>query len=144
VLLLFPAAILVVMVLAAIAVDVSIAFLGQREVANATAAAANDAAGAGVSNQAFYRLGEVQLDGGTVHRLAVERVQAMLDPSRFHDLRVDVVVAPGGAGCPPTVRVRATARVDYIFARAVPGGPDEAHVAATSVASARQASQPGC
>ena len=43
-LLLFPAGVLIVMVLAAMAVDTSIAFMGQRELANATAAAANDAA----------------------------------------------------------------------------------------------------
>ncbi len=88
-LLLFPAAVLVVVVLAAIAVDVSIAFLGQREVANATVAAANDAAGLGVSNRGFYEEGRVELDPGTVERLAIERVHAVLGPSRFHDLGVN-------------------------------------------------------
>ncbi len=144
-LLLFPTAVLVVVVLAAIAVDASIAFLGQREVANATAAAANDAAGQGVSNRAFYEENEVQLDPGTVRSLAVDRVRAVLDPARFHDLQVDVVVVTAtDPGCPPIVQVRASARVDYVFARAVPAGPDQADVAATSVASARQAGQSGC
>jgi Flp pilus assembly protein TadG len=145
VLLLFPAAVLIVIVLAAIAVDASIAFLGQREVANAAAAAANDAAGQGVSNRAFYEHDQVQLDAGTVERLVVERVHAVLDPARFHDLDVEVAVVPAvNPGCPPTVRVRATARVDYVFARAIPGGPDRVDVASTSVASPRQAGQPGC
>ncbi len=145
VLLLFPAAILVVIVLAAIAVDVSIAFLGQREVANATVAAANDAAGVGVSNRDFYRHGRLQLDPGTVEQVAAERVRAVLGPSRFHDLHVEVAVEPSPfPGCPPTVQVRATARVDYVFARALPGGADQADVAATSEASPRQAGQPGC
>lgn len=145
VLLLFPAAILVVIVLAAIAVDVSIAFLGQREVANATVAAANDAAGLGISNRGFYQRGQVQLEPSTVERAAAEQVRAVLGPSRFHDLRVEVTVEPALLpGCPPTVRVRATARVDYVFARALPGGADQADVAATSEASPRQAGQPGC
>ena len=55
VLLLFPAAVLIVLVLSAITVDSSIAFLAQRELANATAAAANDAASRAVDGQAFYR-----------------------------------------------------------------------------------------
>ena len=143
-LLLFPAAVLVIMVLAAIAVDASIAFLGQREVANATAAAANDAAGQGVSNRAFYEDGQVQLDPGTVRHLAAQRVRAVLDPSRFADLHVDVSVGPAAGGCPPTVRVRAEARVSYLFSRAVPGGPDQVRVSSTSVASPRQAGQGGC
>ena len=61
-LLLFPAAVLIVMVLAAMAVDTSIAFMGQRELANATAAAANDAASQAVDNAAFYQQDRIELD----------------------------------------------------------------------------------
>ena len=46
---------LIVLVLAAITVDSSIAFLAQRELANATAAQANDAAGEVVDGHAFYQ-----------------------------------------------------------------------------------------
>jgi Flp pilus assembly protein TadG len=133
------------MVLAAIAVDSSIAFLGQREVANAVAAAANDAASQGVSNGTFYERNRVELDSGTVQQLAVDRVIAVLDPARFHDVAVQVDVVPATApACPPGVRVRASARVSYFFARALPGGPDEARVTATSVASPQEAAQGGC
>lgn len=144
-LLLFPAAVLVVVVLAAIAVDTSIAFLGQRELANATAAAANDAASQGVGNTTFYQFDQVELDGDTATEVATERVRAVLDPARFRGLRVEVVVVPAAVpGCPPAVWVRASATVSYLFARAVPGGPGEAGVASTSVASPRQAGEDGC
>ncbi len=145
VLLLFPAAVLIVIVLAAITVDSAIAFLGQREVANAVVGAANDAAGAGVGNRAFYEGGNVELDPVAVQQLAVDRVTAALDSDRFRDLAVDVTVSPpASAGCPPTVRVHARARVPTLFAAAIPGGPSYRDVQATAVAHPSQADQPRC
>ena len=144
-LLLFPAAVLIVVVLAAIAVDAAIAFLGQREVANAVVAAANDAAGLGVEERAFYREGTVDLDPGAVVLAAEERVRAVLDPGRFHGLQVDVTVQPAGSGaCPPRVLVRATASVDGLFASALPGGPRQTRVQAVASGSPRQDAAPGC
>lgn len=130
-LLLFPAAVLVMMVLGAIVVDFSIAFLGERELAGATAAAANDAAARALSNRAFYRDGEVVLDGAAASELATDQVRAALDRDRYHDLRVTVAVAPGG----DRVIVTASAEVDYLFARALPGAAERVRVAATSTAS---------
>lgn len=141
---LFPVAVLVVIVLAAIAVDSAITFLAQREVADAAVAAANDAASEGVGNRTFYEGGRVDLDPETVEELVVQRVKASLDPDRFHGLAVDVVVAPSDAGCPPRVRVHASARVSTLFAAALPGGPDERTVEATTEASPAQLDQPGC
>ena len=92
VLLLFPAGVLVVLLLGAIAVDASIAFLGQREIANAVAAAANDAATASLSDAAFYGSGDIALDQARATDLAEARVRGALDPTRFHDLTVDVRV----------------------------------------------------
>ncbi|MGI9032392.1 MAG: hypothetical protein ACR2HY_01640 [Acidimicrobiales bacterium] len=138
-LLLFPAAVLVVIVLAAITVDSAIAFLGQREVANAVVSAANDAAGEGVGNRAFYRGGRVDLDPGAVRQVAVGRVTAALDAARFHGLSVDVVVATAPAGCPPRVRVRATARVSVLFAAAIPAAPHERQVSASATGAPRLA-----
>lgn len=135
---LFPVAVLIVVVLAAITVDAAVAFLGQREVANSVSGAANDAATIGVGNRAFYRAGAIELDPGTVDRLARERVRAALDPDRFHDLRVSVTVVQSGGGCPPTVRVHASATVAYVFARALPGAPARAAVEATAVAAPSQ------
>src|SRR2546430_1436859 len=83
-------------VLGAIAVDFSIAFLGERELAGATAAAANDAAARAVSNRDFYREGVVVLDLATAREVATEVVRASLDRGRYHDVRVTVTLAPGG------------------------------------------------
>jgi len=142
---LFPAAVLIVIVLAAITVDSAIAFLGQREVADAVVAAANDAAGEGVGNQTFYEGGRVDLDPATVQQLAVDRVTAVLDADRFHHLVVDVALSPSTVpGCPPRVRVHASARVSTIFEAAVPGGPDDRAVEATAFASPTGSAQPGC
>lgn len=144
ILLLFPAALLIVLVLAAITVDSSIAFLAQRELANATAAAANDAAGRAVDGQAFYQSDRIELDPYAVEAVAVERVRLALDGSRHRGLEVRVSAGPPATpGCPWTVRVSASSRVPYVFAKALPGGPDEATVRATSVAGPEQAATGG-
>ena len=142
-LLLFPTAVLIVVVLAAIAVDSAIVFLGQREVANAVSAAANDAAGEGVGNRAFYQGGRVDLDPVTVRRLAVDHVVAALDGDRFAGLQINVDVAPAtSAGCPPVVRVRARASVSSLFAAALPGDGGQVRVTAAATGSPHQG--PGC
>ncbi len=138
-LLLFPAAVLIVLVLAAITVDSSIAFLAQRELANATAAAANDAATMAVDGQAFYRDDRIELDPYAVETVAEERVRLAVDQSRHQGLQVQATASPPArSGCPWTVRVTASSRVAYVFAKAIPGSPDEASVRATSVAGPEQ------
>jgi Flp pilus assembly protein TadG len=121
------------MVLGAIAVDFSIAFLGERELAGATAAAANDTAARAVSNRDFYRGGVVILDDAVARELATDMVRTALDPERYHDVRVTVAVVPGGQA----VVVTASAAVDYLFARGLVGGAGRARVSATSSASLR-------
>jgi hypothetical protein len=121
------------MVLGAITVDFSIAFLGERELAGATAAAANDTAARALSNRDFYRDGVVTLDAVAARELATDDVRSALDPERYHDVHVTVEVTPGGR----VVVVTASAEVDYLFARALPGAPPRARVAATSSASLR-------
>lgn len=136
VLLLFPAGLFVVLVLAAIAVDSSIAFLGERELAGAVVAAANDAATQALSNRGFYRDGNVELDTAEVERVAEERVRTSLDADRHRGLAVQArVVRPSGSACTWSVRVEASSTVAYLFARALPGGPDEAHVDAAATSS---------
>jgi Flp pilus assembly protein TadG len=131
---LFPAGVLVLLILAAITVDSSIAFLGERALADATASAANDAAIEGLSNRSFYEGGQVELNPADSKRIAEARVRDLIDPGRYHGLRVTVEVSP------PYCRVIVTAEadVDYIFAKAVPGASDEIHVQSTSSATPRQ------
>jgi Flp pilus assembly protein TadG len=138
-LLLFPAALLIMVALAAITVDSAIAFLAQRQLANATAAAANDAATGALSDRAFYEDDRIELTPSAVEALAVDRVYALVDPARHHALTVTAeAVAPVSAGCSWTVRVVASSRVDELFGQAVPGSRGQVDVRAESTASPRQ------
>lgn len=126
---LVPAAVLVLIALAAIAVDSAIVFMAQRQAGDVAAAAANDAAGAALSKGAFY-------DGGAVD----------LDPARVSAVVADAVAARGGGldlVGPPAVVVRGQqvcvtvqARVRYLFSPAVPGAPRTRVVTAKATATA--------
>ena len=139
VLILFPVGFLAVLVLAAIAVDSSVAFLGERELSGAVAAAANDAATEALSNPGFYRRGGVELDDAAVEQVAVDRVHRSVDASKYHGLAVQAHVIRPSGGCAWSLRVEASATVRYVFAPALPGGPDEAKVDAATTASPAQA-----
>ena len=132
-LLLMPAAVLVFIVLGAIAVDFSIAFLAQREVADATAAAANDAATA-IDEDAYRSSGELRLD----HARAQEVAQAAYDMRRATYLRsqpLEVREVPcDDEPAVVCVEVRARASVGYVFSKAIPGAPNSASVGAMSTA----------
>jgi Flp pilus assembly protein TadG len=138
-LLLFPAAVLIMVALAAITVDSAIGFLAQRELVNATAAAANDAATEALSDTSFYQGNRVELSASAVEGVAVDRVRRLIDQGRHHGLAVQAeAVPPSGPGCAWTVRVSASSRVDELFGRAMPGSSGEVAVRATSEASPRQ------
>ncbi|MGI8794012.1 MAG: hypothetical protein ACR2H3_12715 [Acidimicrobiales bacterium] len=69
-LMLMPAAVLILLVLGALAVDSAIVWSAQRELANRAAAAANDIAATAVDDEAFYQRGEVKLDEAVARRVA--------------------------------------------------------------------------
>ena len=124
--------------LAAMTVDSAIAFLAQRQLVNATAAAANDAATEALSDGSFYQGNRIELSPSAVEAVAVERVFQLLDESRHHGLSVTAeAIAPAAAGCAWTVRVSASSRVDELFGRAIPGSSRERAVHASSSASPR-------
>ena len=120
VLILVPAAILVLLILGSIAVDYSIAYLGQRELRYEAAAVANDAAGAAISLKTFYQGdGSGSAPGRVV--ISSAKVGRVLDQSLAtrplrgveitgHDFRVN-----GNQIC-----VTLYGHVSYIFARAFP------------------------
>jgi hypothetical protein len=128
-LMLMPAGLLIVLVLASIAVDMSLVHLRKRQAFELAAAAANDAAAAGV-DQGLVR---------TTHAY-------VLDPARTRAVVGDVVAASELASDlagPPVVtvtgaavRVELTLDADYIFADIVPGAPDGAVVTASATATA--------
>lgn len=131
VLLLVPAAVFVLVVLSAIAVDFSLAFLGQRELTNAAAAAANDAAAAAVSDAAFYgsAAGPVVLDPARAEHAAATSV-GRRRPGGVVVTGVTTRVA-GAHVC-----VAVVGEVPYIFAPVVPGLPRSAVVRGRAVATA--------
>ena len=128
-LMLMPAGLLIVLVLASIAVDLSLVHLRKRQAFELAAAAANDAATGGV-DQGRLR---------TTH-------EYVLDPERTRAVVEDVVAASELApqlARPPVVTVTATGvhvelalEADYIFADVVPGAPDGTEVTASATATA--------
>lgn len=131
VLMLVPAAVLVLLVLGAIAVDSAVAFLAQRDLANRTAATANDIAGAALSEPAFYeRGGDIELDPVRAARFAEAAFSPSARPAGY--LRWAGRAEVAGRN----VVVEVEAEVRFVFAGAVPGVARSTTVRARSVASA--------
>ena len=129
-LLLLPAVVLVLCALAAMAVDLSAAFLGERRVSSLADGAANDAASA-LDEDRWRANGELAVDCGRAARL-VEAARVATAAGGLDDLTVDLVSCDGAR-----VTVAVAARVPYAFARGIPGAPHHARVDATSTAEAR-------
>ena len=128
-LMLFPAAVLVLIVLGALAVDTSIAFLGERELANITAAAANDIASVAVAEEAYYREGRYELDVDRVLGLARA---ANDDAPAYLRITCTEVEVDG-----TRVRVLMQATADLVFAKGLPGAPRDVDLESESSAQAR-------
>jgi uncharacterized membrane protein len=123
-LVLMPAGLLVVLILASIAVDMAIVQLRQRQAHDLASAAANDAATA-AADQVGLRQGTYVVDGDA----ADEIVAGIVGASELAPLVVgtpDVTVTGDG------VRVVLELRADYIFAGVMPGAPDGTTVRATA------------
>lgn len=125
-LLLFPVAVLVVVLLGAIAVDSAASFTAQRELVDAAQAAANDGATTGADLD--------QVRAGAGYHLDSARVAATVHESfAIHglgDAQVDVRVVDGA------VVVSARREVRRVFGRAIPG------VAGSMVVTARATARP--
>lgn len=131
VLALMPVAVLVFIVLGSMAVDASLAFLGEREVANLASAVANDAATQGIDVVRYYGTGELVIDPARVREVAdAALARSGLDHLEGLTIETDVV------GDSVVVRVRAQVR--SLFSRALPGGLELRAVAASAQASAER------
>lgn len=113
-LMLVPAGFLVLMLLGGMAVDSGAAYLGQRQLADVLAGAANDAAGAAIADQSFYDQGRIAVDP-TAAAGVVCRSVAAADDADLHQLHLQLAVA--GA----SISVRGDAVVAGVFGRFVPG-----------------------
>jgi hypothetical protein len=132
-LLFFPAALLVVVVLASITVDLARLRLVQRQADDAASAAANDAVTAGLDIEALRRGDDYRLDPRRVARI-VDRTVRVHDHAGIGALAADVELTGVRS-----VAVDITGRVPVGFARVLPGAPAEVTVAsrASAVASLR-------
>ena len=116
-LMLIPAGVLVLLVLAAIAVDSAVVFMAQRELNNRAAAAANDIAGMLVDDEAFYRSGQVAVvDDDAADRYVDSVFDESDPPAGFERVAADAVLDRTRR-----VVVRAEGDVRWIFAGALPG-----------------------
>lgn len=110
---LMPAAVLVVLVLGAIAVDLSVVHLATRDLADAAASAANDAVTSGLDPAGVRTGGSYELDPDRV-------AAAVADSLALHGLegrlaRADIEVDGD------RVVVTLERRVAHVFARSLPG-----------------------
>ena len=126
VLLLMPAAVLIVIVLGAIAVDATVVFLGEREASSLATAAANDAATA-IDDAVLRDGGGFVLDEDRARRVAASAVAGT--SSGLDGLSVEVTF-PTVAG-EPAVRVVVRGEVDRILT------PGSVTVSAAATAVAR-------
>ena len=132
-LLLMPAGVLVVLILGALAVDSAVLFLGERELADLTAAAANDAATAALDAESFYDCGSLQLD----EMRAREVVRAVVGARSSDAVEVSgVSVAVSNDVARPEVTVAAQGTVQLVFTPAIPGAARTRVVSARSTAAA--------
>ena len=120
---------LVVLLLGAIAFDLSVVFLRQRQASSLAVDVANDLATAALDEAAFRADGTYRLDPDRAEALA----RAYLDAS---DLRSDLRAAEVEVVSADTVEVRIVLQVDYVFARAIPGTSDGTTVVASATATA--------
>jgi hypothetical protein len=130
VLALVPAGFLVLVLLAALAVDTAAAYQAQQSLHDSLALAASDAVTGGLDRPAFYSSGVVRLTPDLVEQTLCTALAAE-DLSQFHDLRLAFAVSP------TEVEVTAEATIDAVFGRAIPGyGPRAVSAAAVATVEA--------
>jgi len=127
VLMLMPAAVLILVILGAFALDRAVAFGAQRSLVATAQSAANNGAGGGLDIDLLRSTGKVDLDPAAVGR----QVHATVAAS---GQAIEVSWSIEG----DTVVVRLHQRVRYIFGPAVPGGDRDAVVGAVARANLRR------
>lgn len=127
VLMLMPAGVLVVLLLGAISFDLSLVFLRQRQASSVAVDVANDLASAAFDEDRYRSTGEFTLDPARADDLGATFVAAS-------DLAGDVVAVDVEVLAADVVRVTLTVRVDYVFAKAIPGAAEGTTVTANATA----------
>jgi hypothetical protein len=132
VLMLMPAGVLVVLLLGAIAFDLSLVFLRQRQASSLAVDLANDLATAALDEMAFRSDGVFRLDPERAEDLGTGLAAASDLADEIREVEIEVVE-------PDTVTVRVVLEVEYVFARALPGAADGTTVAASATVQAASA-----
>lgn len=129
-LLMIPTIMLLLVVLGGIAADAAVVTGAQRQLADITAAAANDATAAAIDDGSFYLAGRVRIAPSLAERHVRDAIAAGgPHPFTVHTVRVEVT--------DDLVVVRASATVEHIFAKAIPGVAKASTVSASSSAVAQ-------
>jgi Flp pilus assembly protein TadG len=131
-LLLMPAAVLVLFLLAAITVDAAVLFLGQRRLADMAASVAQDAIAA-VDEGSFYA-DELRLSGRDARARELTLRETLPRDDAFLDPACTVAVSPTEV----RADVACVARVRFVFAPGVPGAARLAEVRVSESAVGRR------
>ena len=126
---LMPAGVLVVLLLGAIAFDLSLVFLRQRQASSLAVDVANDLATAALDEDGLP--GRRRLSSSIPRPRPTSSASPLVGASDLADEIVDLEVTVLGAD---TVEVRVVVAVDYVFAKAIPGAADGTTVEASAVA----------
>jgi hypothetical protein len=132
---LMPAGVLIVLLLGAISFDLSLLFLRQRQSASVAADVANDIATEALDEQVFRATGDFELDPERAQAIAEALLRRSDVGGELVEAGVEVLPDPATGG--DAVRVRLVVRVEYVFAKAIPGAADSRTVTASATAVAR-------
>ena len=130
VLLLFPAAFLIMIVLGAIVVDVGLSHVRARELEAVASSAANDALAA-LDLDTLRATGELRVDLVRAERIVQD---AVANGTLADAVVIAVDVGANGAG-DPQLEVTLQLEVEFIMAPALPGGLDSTTITRTRTAS---------
>lgn len=130
VLMLMPACLLIVLVLASIAVDMSLVHLRHQQALDVAASAANDAVTAG-ADPASLRSGQYRIDPAAARQVVGRAVEAS-------DLAAHLTGPPRVQVDGDTVVVSLTVKAKYVFTGVLPGAPRATTVTATASATAME------
>ena len=125
---LMPAGVLVVLLLGAIAFDLSVVFLRQRQASSLAVDVANDLATAALDEGGVPSRWHVSARSGPGRPARPSRSSGRATcTDEVVDIEVTVLA-------PDSVEVRLVIAVDYVFAKAIPGASDGTTVEATATA----------
>lgn len=130
VLLMFPAAFLIMIVLGAIVIDVGLSQVRARELEAVASSAANDAL-ASLDLGELRATGEIRFDLDRARIIVAESVAAGARP----DAAIVDISVIGAGGPEPQLAVTLTLDVDFIMAPALPGDLDSTTITRTRTAS---------